>query len=174
MLTGTNTYAGPTTVQSGLLIVGSDGEVPNNTSLILGDAANEGGTFDLNGHNLTVTGLTTVGTGNNNLTSNSAGTLTLTYNGVSAADTFNANITNGSAQSISLVVNSGNLSLGGGNNYTGTTKVNNTAKLFVNGSHFGGGAYTVASGATLGGVRFHRCRRNGGERGNIRRMPPVD
>ena len=49
-------------------------------------------------------------------------------------------------------MNSGNLSLGGGNTYTGTTKVNNTARLFVNGSHFSSGAYTVASGATLGGI----------------------
>ena len=79
--------------------------------------------------------------------------MTLTYNGTSRRNTFNASITNGSAQSIALVVNSGNLTLGViGNLYTGTTQVNNHATLYLNGSHFGGGAYTIASGGTFGGI----------------------
>ena len=154
LLTGTNTYAGPTTVQNGLLVFGSNGAIPNNTSLIFGDAGGDTGTFDLNGHSLAVSGLSTVGNSGGSLTSNAAGNLTVTYNGTSAGDTFNGSITNGSAQSIALVVNSGNLTFGpsSGNMYTGTTQVNNHATLNINGSHFGGGAYTVASGGTLGGI----------------------
>ena len=57
LLTGTNTYAGPTTVQNGLLIFGSNGAIPSNTSLIMGDAAGDSATFDLNGHSLAVNGL---------------------------------------------------------------------------------------------------------------------
>ena len=152
LLTGTNTYAGPTTVQNGFLIVGSNGAIPNNTALVLGNTNNDNATLDLNGRSLNVSGLTTVANSTGNLTSGGPGNLTVTYNGTSAGDTFNANISNGTAQSIALALNSGQLSLGGSNSYTGTTKVNNSAKLFVNGSHFGGGAYTVASGATLGGI----------------------
>jgi fibronectin-binding autotransporter adhesin len=151
LLTGTNTYAGPTTVQNGLLIFGSPGAIPSNTSLIMGDAAGDSATFDLNGHSLAVNGLSTVGNSGGSLTSNAAGNLTLTYNGT-APETFNASITNGSAQSLGLVLNSGNLTLGGSNSYTGTTQVNNHATLFLNGSHFTAGAYTIASGGTFGGI----------------------
>ena len=97
LLTGTNTYAGPTTVQNGFLIVGSDGAIPNNTALVLGNTNNDNATFDLNGRSLNVSGLTTVANSSGNLTSGGPGNLTVTYNGTSAGDTFNANISNGTA-----------------------------------------------------------------------------
>ncbi|MEX0642995.1 MAG: autotransporter-associated beta strand repeat-containing protein [Pirellulales bacterium] len=48
-------------------------------------------------------------------------------------------------------VGSGSLTLGGHNEYNGVTSVNE-GTLLVNGNHFTGDAYTVASGATLGGT----------------------
>ena len=48
-------------------------------------------------------------------------------------------------------IGSGILTLTGANNYKGPTNVNQGV-LMVNGSHTGGGLYTVASGASLGGT----------------------
>lgn len=67
---------------------------------------------------------------------------------------------NGNAATISGVVSltgslnilgGGVLTLSGANTYTGATNVN-AGTLRVTGTHSGGGAYTVASGATLGGT----------------------
>lgn len=48
-------------------------------------------------------------------------------------------------------IGAGTLRLIGDNDYTGTTTVSN-GTLLVNGTHTGGGQYTIASGATLGGT----------------------
>jgi autotransporter-associated beta strand protein len=48
-------------------------------------------------------------------------------------------------------VGSGTLTLSGANTYTGATVINQ-GKLLVNNTHTGAGAYTVASGGTLGGI----------------------
>jgi autotransporter-associated beta strand protein len=45
----------------------------------------------------------------------------------------------------------GNLILGGSNTYVGTTNVQDGA-LLLNGTHTGGGDYTIAAGATFGGI----------------------
>jgi autotransporter-associated beta strand protein len=50
-----------------------------------------------------------------------------------------------------IKIGTGNTALGGANSYSGTTTVS-AGTLLVNGVHTGGGAYTVASGAKLGGI----------------------
>jgi autotransporter-associated beta strand protein len=52
---------------------------------------------------------------------------------------------------VSVEVLGGNVTFGGNNLYSGTTTVT-AGKLLVNGTHTGGGAYSVADGATLGGT----------------------
>ncbi len=67
------------------------------------------------------------------------------------ATLFRHNLTEYTAQNSLTKTGAGTLTLGGDNTYAGTTDVEEGV-LWVNGSHTGGGAYTVHSGATLGGT----------------------
>ena len=80
-----------------------------------------------------------------------AGTLTgsLSYTSP-ATSNFPGNVA-GSGAAVTLGSGAGVLVLGGSNTYTGATNAN-AGTLIVNGTHSGGGAYTIASLATLGGT----------------------
>ena len=135
-LNGTNTYTGGTTVARGTLALGSAGAFPASTPLVLGDSGGDSGTLDLAGHNVTVSGLTTVGSGSSNTIGSSAPqNVTLSFAAPnSSPNTFNGSIVdslNGSTgHTTALTVNTGNLTLtGSGNTYTGQTTINQTAQL---------------------------------------------
>jgi len=136
--------------------IGASDALPTNVTLTLGQSSqyttSGRGTFDLNGFDVTV------------------GRLQTSYsNGVH--DPANLIITNGGASPATLAViqaantaydgrllgglnlikdGTGSLALAGANTYAGPTVVSN-GTLAVNGTHLGGGAYTVAGGA-LGGT----------------------
>lgn len=130
-LTGTNTHSGSTTVEAGTLRAGSAGAFTANTAYTV-----NGGTLDLNGHDLTMSGLSgsggTVGLGNAGLTVNQSGTTT--YGGViSGTGSFSKSGT-------------GTLTLTGATTHTGGTTISG-GKLVVNGSI---GSISLAGG-TIGG-----------------------
>lgn len=153
------TYGGDTSVINGTLrLNGADNRLPTGTVVSLGDGSSANlGTLDLNGRSQQVSGLNSVtGTNasasNNTVTSSTAATLTLGGSGsYSYGDGTNANsgVITGA---ISLIkTGSGTHVLGDANTYTGTTVIN-AGVLVVNGTHTGGGKYTVESGGTLGGT----------------------
>lgn len=140
---------------SGTLTTEVAGALPTNVTVVLGtlsnpfNASSHNGTLNLFGNNQTIGrlmdgGTTYVGEVVHN-SSATAATLTInqalnsTYLGRVAG---NLDLTKGGV---------GTLTLGGSNTYSGTTIVSN-GTLLVNGRHLGGGLYTVASGATLGGT----------------------
>ncbi|XHR30585.1 MAG: autotransporter-associated beta strand repeat-containing protein [Chthoniobacteraceae bacterium] len=145
-LSATNTYNGPTWVYGGgTLVNGVSNALPTDTTLILGGTDNSNGTFDLNGKNQSIAGLSGTGAGTQTVTNNGADASILT---VTAGGTYNGVITNG-VGTTALTVSGGNLVLGGSNSYTGATTVNG-GTLTVNGSLAADSAVTV-TGATLAG-----------------------
>jgi fibronectin-binding autotransporter adhesin len=161
-VTGGNTLSLSGTANAfggGLLI--NNGTVQNAATNALGTGyvtfANNGNTasVDLDGHNAQVAGL--IGSGSNGAVTNSTATAsTLTFNGV-YSEAYNGAIQAGSgAINLAVVLNNPTeaVTFGGANTYTGTTSVT-SGQLYVNGSHTGGGAYTIGGGtlsALLGGT----------------------
>ena len=151
-LSGTNTYAGPTTITAGTLKLGvanALGGAATTNALVI-----NGGTLDMNGKALAVGSLT--GTGGS-ITSNAAGTFALNvgYDNTSPA-AYQGTILQGSATSFSLnKVGTGTLTLSGTNTYTGGTTFTNGILNFTSGSlgttgnlTFAGGTLQYASGNT--------------------------
>jgi fibronectin-binding autotransporter adhesin len=178
ILSGANTYTGGTTISAGTLQIGTgsttgalEGDITDNATLVFdrsdsvifngtisgtGTLTQSGsGTLILSGAN-TYTGGTTIGTGtlqvgNGGTSGSIVGAVTdngsLVFNR-SDSVTFGGVISG--TGSLTQNGRSGTLSLTGKNTYSGNTNVN-AGTLFVDGS-LGGGAVTVASGATLGGT----------------------
>jgi autotransporter-associated beta strand protein len=132
-LSGNNSYSGGTTVNAGTLRLGSATALPT-----LGVLTVNGGTFDLNGFNLSVASLSglggTIALGNGFLTVAEAGSTTLA---AALTGTGGLNVTG-----------TGTLNLTGVNTYTGPTTVSN-GRLAVNGSITSN--VTVGAGGNLGG-----------------------
>lgn len=155
VVAGTNnawrdTYA----VVGGLQIDGGDDRLPAGTVLHIGNAANvSGATFDLNGFNQRIAGLVSDGTFMPMVVTNGqAGLATLTVN--NAATRAFGGISNNAqiGGNLSLVkTGSGTLDLSSDNTYSGPTVISNGV-LAMNGTHIGGGQYTIHGGATLRGT----------------------
>ncbi len=122
ILSGANTYGGSTDVVVGLLKVdGGDDRLPLGTILRLGNSSNSGSaTFDLNGRNQQVSGLSSSGTDMQMTVTNSSevnSTLSILNTGNFV---FTGNITG----NLSLHKgNAGTLTMAGVNSYTGETTV---------------------------------------------------
>ncbi len=166
----TNNYVGNTVVQSGgVLKNGASGTLPDTTTVVLGGASgNTGGSYDLNGFDEAITGLTDAGTGSRIVTNGAAsGTAKLTVTGTSI---FNGSIQDGATAAVALTKSTaGTLTLTGANTYSGATTVaagsllvagaiSGTTSVAVNGGTLGGngtittennGSVTVASGASV-------------------------
>jgi autotransporter-associated beta strand protein len=122
ILSGANTYGGNTDVVVGLLQVDdADDRLPVGTILRIGNVANTGSaTFDLNGRNQQVAGLTSLGMSMGMTVTNSSGSgSTFTINNATNF-TYTGSISGNLALSKS---GSGTLTLSGSNSYTGATTV---------------------------------------------------
>lgn len=145
----TNNYNGNTVVQGGGTLKNGAAEVlPNGTTVVLGEATtNTNGTYDLNGYDETITGLTHAGTGQAVVTNSAAaGTSTLTVTGTSS---YSGTIVDGATAQVALIKSTaGVFTLSGANTYTGTTQVTGgTLAIAVTGSLTS--QVSVSAGATL-------------------------
>jgi autotransporter-associated beta strand protein len=123
-LSGTNTYTGATTIQSGAIDAGAANTLSPNSSITI----DGGATLNLNGNNQTVGSIqSTAGNATINL-----GSATLTTGNDNSSQTF-AGVINGSGGLTKI--GTGGLTLTGGNGYTGATTLN-------------GGTLTVAASTT--------------------------
>ena len=159
MLNSAVSYAGDTTVSTGTLRQGMANVLASGAgagNLALPSGATKAGTFDLNGANAAINGLsgdsTSAVTGQ--VVNNAAGAATLTVGNNNATSTFNGVLkdnNNAGTGTLALTkTGSGTLTLGGANTYTGATTVS-AGKLAVNGSLAAGSTVAVAAGATLAG-----------------------
>jgi autotransporter-associated beta strand protein len=145
---GANTYSGQTTISRGILKLGANNTMPSGSVLNIGGAGNLTATFDLNGFNQTVGGLTHSGTNTATLDNTSSTTTnTLTIN-QSASLNYNGAIAGGTALNL-VKSGAGQLTLSGNNSvYAGSTVLSNGTLLVM--SDLGASPVTV-NGGTLGG-----------------------
>ena len=151
LLTGANTYNGPTVVNAGTLqagvdsVAGASGAFGINSAVTLANVS--GATLDLNGYATQIGSLSGGGTTGGNVT---LGGATLTVGGNNASPAAFAGAISGTGGLVK--VGTGTLTLSGANPYSGTTNVN-AGTLLVNGTHSGTGLVTVQnSGSVLGGT----------------------
>ncbi len=123
-LSGSNTYAGTTTVKGGVLQAGLDDAFPATSDIT------DNATLDLNGHLQVVGSLAGVGF----VTSSVTGSVTLTIDATGDNGTFTGGIQNGSGTIALSKIGAGTEIIGGiTNSYTGTTAVT-AGTLEVDGS----------------------------------------
>lgn len=149
-----NSYRDTYAVIGVLQIEGGDDRLPTSTVLHVGNSVNSGeATFDLNGFNQRVAGFVSDSVVMPMTVTNSqSGPSTLTINNA-ALNTFGG-ITNNATigGNLSIVkTGAGTLDLFSANTYSGATIVSNGV-LAMNGTHVGGGQYTITDGATLRGT----------------------
>ena len=119
LLSGNNSYGGGTTIEKGVLQLGSSSTLPTGSNLTLNATDSPEGTLDLNGFNATISSIA-VNTGSGGAgqivnTSTLAGTATLTYAGsISNPSTYPGTISDSSGTGgnvTALTVASGSLTL---------------------------------------------------------------
>lgn len=145
-----NVYRDTYAVVGTLAIAGGDDRLPTSTVLHVGNGAEVAwAAFDLNGFNQRVGGLISDGTNMPISVTNSVAGLTsrLTIN--TAATRLYGGSIGGDLELVKT--GAGMQELRGISTYTGQTIVSN-GTLRLNGAHFGGGQYSVMSGATLSGT----------------------
>ena len=141
-LSGTNTYTGSTTVNSGMLQAGSTSAFGNLSAVSITGS----GTLDLNNYSNTIGKLNSTSTSS----SITLGSGTLTIGTAAINSTFEGTISGTGG----LTLNNGDgytLTLTGANTYSGTTTITNGTLLAENtsGSAIGTGPITISSGAVL-------------------------
>jgi autotransporter-associated beta strand protein len=140
LLAGANTYSGDTTVDSGVLILGSSAALQQSTLVTRGSGALSFGTLN----SATIGGLT--GTGPLGLINTSSGVVTLSAGNNTANSTYSGTLYGPGGLN---KIGAGTLLLTGSNTYSGTTAVNQ-GELVVNGSLTS--PVTVNSGGKLAGT----------------------
>ena len=150
-LSGSNSYAGTTTVASGTLTVANAAAWSGSSALVLGSAGNST-TLDLNGTSKSFSSLTTAGTAANQILTNSVtGTSTITFNSAGSS-TFNGVLADGSAtKKIALTLTGGGaLTLGYANTFTGGAIIASGTGVLGANNAFGTGALTLGGSGTAG------------------------
>ena len=144
-LLGSNTYSGPTNVNSGYLIAEGGGAAFSAASAFNVAA---GATLDLNGLSQTIGSLSGAGTVTNSFLGRPA---TLTTGADNTSTTFSGTISDFVGRISLTKIGTGTLALTGTNTYSGATTVNG-GTLEVDGSIAHSLSVTVNSGATLSGT----------------------
>lgn len=122
ILSGTNTYAGSTTVSSGTLKLGAAGAIPSGSQLIV----LAGASVDYNGYAPAIGGLTSAPSGVETLTVPVSGNGTITMNGTGTLVLASANTNTGG-----IAVNSGTIKLEADNALPSPTSVSLAAGSFL-------------------------------------------
>ncbi|MEI8375032.1 MAG: TIGR03790 family protein [Planctomycetota bacterium] len=144
LLSGSNTYSGPTTISAGILQLGAAGAIPSGAGM--GNVA-VNGTLDLNGNSPTVNSLSGSGTVDNLAV---AGACTLAVGANGATSTFSGSIKNTSGLVAMAKTGAGMLTLSGSNSYSGSTFVT-AGTLLISGTSAlpSTGTVSVQSGGNL-------------------------
>jgi autotransporter-associated beta strand protein len=149
VFSGVNTYTGLTTINDGVLQVGSPGALSPFSRVLLANTANA--VLGISGSDATIGGL--LGGGGSGGAVVNTGALTLN---VVSSSTFNGTVTNfGSLTK----TGTGTQTLAGTNNYAGTTTVNQGTLQFNSNLTGAGGAVLVNTGGTLAGNNATLSRR---------------
>lgn len=145
-LNGANTYTGGTTVNAGMLTMGSASALGSTSGQL---TVNTSGTLDMGSQNLTVGNLT--GTGGV-ISGTAVGTRTLTIGqGNGTGGNFQGAINNGTGGTTALTkTGNGTITLSGGNGYTGGTIVSG-GKLTISST----GTINSTSGISIGAGEFN-------------------
>ena len=126
-LSNANTYAGLTSVNAGTIRAGVANAIPSGagkSNVAVNGGALSAGTFDINGLNLTINGLTGgAGTVKGTVLNSAAGAGTLTLGNNDASATFAGDLVNGTGTLALVKIGSGIQTISGLNTYTGGTTV---------------------------------------------------
>lgn len=142
LMTGANTYSGPTIITAGTLQIG------NASALGTGSTTINGGALDLNGHALTLRGI--AGTGGIITDSLATSTVTLTDTLASGTMTYAGSITNGSGTVALTVSGTGTEILtGASNTFTGGTTISGTLQIGDGAANIGSLPGNVVDNKTL-------------------------
>ena len=142
LLSGLNTYVGPTTVSGGTLTAGSPSAFGVNSALTVSNP----GLLQLGGNSLAFGSLA----GNGALENGGANSVTATVGGNNTNTTFSGTIRDGSGGTLALTkTGSGALTLSGNPNYSGPTAVQGGSLLLGSGVAIAS-PISVAAGAGLG------------------------
>ncbi len=151
-VTGSSNYGGGTTVNGGILQLGSNLALGSGTGAL---TVGSSGTLDLNGFSPTVGAVNGAGTINN---VSARGSLALTVGSGGVAGTFSGTIQNTSGTLSLVKIGAGTESLSGTNTYTGGTQLNGGILNFAASAvphavprsiTFGGGTLQYAAGNTV-------------------------
>ena len=139
VLTGSNSYTGSTTVNSGsTLQLGGGSVLPDGSGAGI---VSVNGTLDLDGYSPTLPGLSGSGT----VTSSVAGAVALTLGNTNQSSTFSGVVQDGSGELALTKVGTGTMAVTGDNTFSGGTTISQgTAQL---GNYPGGNTGTLGSGA---------------------------
>jgi autotransporter-associated beta strand protein len=140
-LSGNNTFTGGLTVNNGVVLLAHDGALNSTTPNAV---TFTGGTLRLNGHSVSVSGLS----GASGSVENAAGTAAVFNIDLGSVDgSFGGTIQNGAGGGALSLRKQGTktLTLTAANSYSGFTEVLG-GTLRLNGTHTGGGAYTIGDG----------------------------
>ncbi|MGV7218748.1 autotransporter outer membrane beta-barrel domain-containing protein, partial [Bradyrhizobium sp. UFLA05-112] len=141
ILSGANTYTGPTVVDAGILQAGSTSAFGNNSAVTVASGA----VLDLAGFSNAIGSLAGAG-----IVTNSGAAATLTTGGDTTSTVFSGTIQDGAGSIALTKTGIGLLLLSGSNSYTGATIVSG-GTLQVDGSIASSSQVTVQSGAALSG-----------------------
>lgn len=148
-----NSYSGAITVANGSLVAGNAGTFRNAAPfnvITLGSAPANNGNLKMNGFSFSLGGLSSAGTGASNTVDNGTVNTTLTINTPNASTfLFGGSLNNGATGVLNLVKSgAGTQTLGGLNNYTGTTTVS-AGKLVL--ARTGGGTIPAGNSISITG-----------------------
>jgi fibronectin-binding autotransporter adhesin len=151
LLSNSSTYSGSTTINAGVLQLGTNNALPINTPLVFNDLvfSNPNATLDVNGFSQTVSTLTDTSTKPDNITSSGVGTGNLTVTG---GGNFLGVIGDGGSGKVMSLTKSGTgtLLLSGVSTYTGTTNISSgTLALSPTGSIANSNTVNVGGTALL-------------------------